>query len=317
MTEPPPELDVPGCPRGPWWKQPLAWSLLLSAGLVVYELTAEPVLGVVLVCSKVGWTDLRLAYRLWRVDPNRPRAVTMSSLYVAYGLTKIGIMAAVIFYGAGFICGVNGVLQAPQPGGLAAANFGQGILGSITSSLVTCVAVFALAAVATGWGFWHANRFSIRVWLGPYFIHRVPFGPAKGRLQPSTNCARMLIRLGLAPIWLIAYEWFISVVAILNRQLSLSAVVALMLVPAPIALAVSAVCYRAELRKLTATKPVECWGTDLVGAIMCMKVGTAEKSRWLAFIPREYWRTEELACMNLRPMNAGRQGEAPTPLPDR
>jgi hypothetical protein len=310
MTEPPTELIPRKGWRSPWWKKPLTWSVLLTAGFLVYELTADPILGVVLVCSKFGWQDFLLAYRLWRIDPNRPRMLAMSSIYLASGLTKTGLAAGAIFCGASFICGIDAIFWGPQPGQAPwqGAQFGQGLLGRIASALVTSVVVFLLAAVATGSGFWHANRFAIKVWLGPPIVRRAPQGSAWPQEYPTTNAAWMLLRLGLIPLWLGILEWFVAVLAIFNGQLPLPCFIGLGVAPVPIAVVLSTVCYRAQRRGAIATTPAECWGTDLVGAIMCMKVSLAERSQWLASVPREHWRSKELEGVSLQ--TAGRASNA-------
>jgi hypothetical protein len=45
------------------WHTPLTWSALAALGLLVYELTAQPALGVSVLCLKFGWNDWRTA--LW------------------------------------------------------------------------------------------------------------------------------------------------------------------------------------------------------------------------------------------------------------
>jgi hypothetical protein len=304
MTEALPEASARQGTRGRWWEQPLAWSVLLSVAFIAYELTAEPVLGVVLVCSKFGWQDCLIAYRLWRVDPNRSRRRTMSWMYVAYGLTKIAIAAGIILLGAVSICARNVVLG---------QQLGQGLVGRVASACVTCVLVLLLGVVATGLGFWCANRFSVKVWLGTYYVRQISASPWQLRLHHYTNGARGLLELYMQPTWLVAPGYIIAMLPLVNPQMPISTIVGLMLVLALIAAPVIVICYRAERRKLIATNPVECWGTDLVGAIMCMSVGTAEKSRWLAAIPPDSWRTDELASTYLRPLNVTGSGEAQIP----
>jgi hypothetical protein len=305
MREPPLEPITPKGSPSRWWKQPLVWSVLLSAGIIVYELTADPVLGVILVCSKFGWQDFLIAYRLWRVDPNRGRMRTMSSMHLASGFTRIGVAAAVIFYGASSICVVNGIFApvGPVPP-WQGAQFGQGLAGRVASALLTGVVVFLLAAVATGYSFWHAQRSAIKVWLGPPFVPRAPRNPALGP-YPATNFAPLMLRINLVPFWLLMFEWTVLVLAVFVQvQLSPLAFVGIAIAPVPVAVTISAICYRAQRRGVLATTPAECWGTDVIGTIMCMKVPLAERTRWLASIPRKHWRSDELQSVNM--LTAGR-----------
>ena len=71
------------------WRSSLTWSALITIGILIYELTTQPILGVIVVCSKFGWNDFLIAYLLPRVDPNRPRSRTVFWFYVAAGLGEI------------------------------------------------------------------------------------------------------------------------------------------------------------------------------------------------------------------------------------
>src|SRR5262245_64316596 len=71
------------------WQGPFTWTGLLAVGWVLYELTAQPALGVSAICIKFGWEDFRTALWLQRRDPHRLRGRACLWLYIANGLLKM------------------------------------------------------------------------------------------------------------------------------------------------------------------------------------------------------------------------------------
>ena len=64
------------------WLHLSAWVV----ALVVFEVTADPSLVVVVGCSKFGWAQLRAARWLRRNDPNTRRGKACRWFYVSWGL---------------------------------------------------------------------------------------------------------------------------------------------------------------------------------------------------------------------------------------
>src|SRR5258707_11666988 len=71
--------------RWPGW---VTWLVQGTVGWVAYEMSAQPMLGVVAVCAKFGWNDFLTARWLSRLDPNRPRGHACFWLYFSSGLWK-------------------------------------------------------------------------------------------------------------------------------------------------------------------------------------------------------------------------------------
>ena len=80
------------------WANVLSVPLLLVIGWVLYELTAQPALGVAAVCIKFGWDDFRTAWWLRRRDPDWRRARACFWLYLASGLWKLAISASLMIF---------------------------------------------------------------------------------------------------------------------------------------------------------------------------------------------------------------------------
>lgn len=67
-----------------------------TAAVLVYELTAEPVPGVVVFCLKFGYEHICAAFwLLWR-DPYKGRGLACFCLYLAYAAIRIGLISFAI-----------------------------------------------------------------------------------------------------------------------------------------------------------------------------------------------------------------------------
>lgn len=70
----------------------LRW-LPILLGLIVFELTADPILGVVLGCIRFGERDIVTAWWILRRDDRRVRAWSCASFHVAWAFLQIGCAA--------------------------------------------------------------------------------------------------------------------------------------------------------------------------------------------------------------------------------
>ena len=136
------------------WEVPVTWTGLILVGWLLYELTAQPALGVVGVCLKFGWEDFRTAWWLWRRDPQRQRGRACFWLYVANGLWKAAVVAFVMGFAVGTVADqIPGPRRAPQL---------PEVVGAI---VLTTVSGFALAGLAALRAIWLARRWGLRLWL--------------------------------------------------------------------------------------------------------------------------------------------------------
>ena len=74
----------------------IGWILMVGLAFLVFELTADSSLAVVLGCMKFGTPDLRVARWLRRADPDRVRGCACSWFHVVLAIMRIGFMATVI-----------------------------------------------------------------------------------------------------------------------------------------------------------------------------------------------------------------------------
>jgi len=78
------------------WPLPLTWVGMLTVGCVLYEITAQPALGAMVMCIKLGWDDFRTAFWLRRRDSSRRRGRACFWLYLANGAWKVSAIGLVV-----------------------------------------------------------------------------------------------------------------------------------------------------------------------------------------------------------------------------
>src|SRR5690348_799120 len=93
------------------WRFPLSWTVLILLGWLLYECTAQPALAAAVACAKFGWADVRAAFWLRRVDPDRRRGATCFWCYLTFGLWKVAVMSILVMILLGFL----GSLFDPNP----------------------------------------------------------------------------------------------------------------------------------------------------------------------------------------------------------
>src|SRR5262245_47029144 len=86
----------------------LTWAGLLTLGWVLYELTAQPALGVIGLCLKLEWDDFRTAWWLRSRDASRRRGRTCFWLYTANGAYKAALVALVMVCGVIVVVALSG-----------------------------------------------------------------------------------------------------------------------------------------------------------------------------------------------------------------
>jgi hypothetical protein len=161
--------DPPTAERGR--RLSLGWPVLVLAGWLLYECTAEPGLAAAVACAKFGWADLQAAWWLRRVDPDRRRGTTCFWCYLTFGLWKVAVMATLTMILLGFLAALLDGGRRPP-----AANNPSPVLDGIVAAAGVG---FGFSFVTTYVALWHALRNGVRIWLGvaPYRARRERFWP--------------------------------------------------------------------------------------------------------------------------------------------
>jgi hypothetical protein len=222
--------------RGAWWA-------VAAAGFVVFELTADAALAIVLACLKFGWDETRIARRLKREDPNRDRGRVCARFYQAYALWKVSGVAFVAMFLVVFV--QAGLIDRLAPGA-AQARGGKppAAFVSVWVLLIVCFTLSALWSIRATVG---ALRKGVRVWVGR----------GRNRLKP--------ILLSVMVVWgsvLTLLGLFVVMVVVLGPNAArppgwlVSAASIGMGVGFPVFLLVGLDCLE---RRIAAGSPEECW----------------------------------------------------------
>src|SRR6516162_1950955 len=78
------------------WSNFILWAVFIGAAILLFELTAQPVLSVPLLCAKFGWEDFSTGWWLWQRDPNRRRGSVHFCWYLASGLSRVANFAVAV-----------------------------------------------------------------------------------------------------------------------------------------------------------------------------------------------------------------------------
>jgi hypothetical protein len=182
------------------WRFSLSWTALILIGILVYECTSQPALAAAIACAKFAWADIKAAFWLRRVDPDRSRGIACFWGYLTFGLWKTAVMATCVIALLGFL---NSLIDPkPRPG---PNNGPSPVLGG---ALATAAIGFGLSFPTAYVALWHALRRGVRVWLGS-----APHRARLGRFWPPRH-GQVNFAPYVAFTTLIITVWFAVVVFI-------------------------------------------------------------------------------------------------------
>src|SRR5262245_54280273 len=151
------ENTTPKPDRARHWPNIILWVLFIGAAILLFELTAQPVLSVPILCAKFGWEDFSTGWWLWRRDPYRQRGRVHFCLYLASGLARVANCAIAVV-----VVWILVVAAFPQVALNNIGGWNQAAVGFVTG--LGCLFASGLAAfvalVAADW-------FRIKVWMSP------------------------------------------------------------------------------------------------------------------------------------------------------
>jgi hypothetical protein len=244
--------------RASRWANALSVPLLLVIGWVLYELTAQPALGVAAVCVKFGWEDFRTAWWLRRRDPDWKRGRACFWLYIASGWWKLAISASLMIFAYIFLKLVGAL--------------GPGAGRHVAGALLTAFAGIVLAAVMSCWAITLALFWHIKLWLnsGLHTARRHDRWPSH-RYAGRYNGAGLLLGTSLfatfVPVLLLSLVVGVSRMMGPLDQPGPAPLLVLFGFPALCALLILALVHliRRTLRpRVFAATAKECWGAAVV-----------------------------------------------------
>lgn len=122
---------------------------------LLFELTANATLSVMVACLKFGWEDFRTARWLRRADPDLPRATACSWFYVASGVWKTAVMPILLI----MILSVLWAVFLPRAAGHRVLR--EQLASAVIVGLGAAVVLILVVAVAVGYAWTHR----VRVWV--------------------------------------------------------------------------------------------------------------------------------------------------------
>jgi hypothetical protein len=251
----------------------LTWSALIVIGILIYELTTQPILGVIVVCSKFGWNDFLIAYLLRRVDSNQKRGRTVSWFCIAAGL--LNVVYASMFLGMFLFLSLPPVGQAAFQPMLVRAIAAFGTL--LFCYLLITATIFRGAYLAAG--------SQTKVWLTqPWWW---------GRRQQE-NFGDGLVALGLIPLGLLVFGLFPLLGSWLEPQgiLLIFFLVGVGLPWVGLTFFLLVRIYLIAKKRFLAATPFECWDCDYLGKVMVARMSSSRRAKLLMQLKQTLAETE-------------------------
>ena len=253
------------------WRQSLTWCSLFVLAMLVYEFTTQPILGVIVICSKFGWNEFLMAYFLPRTDPNRSRSRALFWFCLAYGLLRVSFASTFLAIVLCFLGTLFG------PGGFQAMLLR--VIAAVGVFLVGCLLITA----AVFRGACCARQSQIKVWI----TSDLPVGH---RLE---NLIDLLVESALFPIALLGLLLIPIVAVILGAQGLLR--VAFITGQGLWGLFVYSLLRKLFLRikkRISAADPLECWECDPLSKVMIAKIPSGRRVRLLIQLNQALAQTE-------------------------
>jgi hypothetical protein len=137
----------------------LSWTTVIVLGWLLYELTSQPALAAGVACAKFGWSDLKVAFWLRRVDPDRQRGIACFWWYITFALWKVAVMAVLAAF---LISSISAARDGPPNPAVPPKPVSPVLQGVAVAMGVG----FGLSLLASYVAMWSALRHGICVWLG-------------------------------------------------------------------------------------------------------------------------------------------------------
>jgi hypothetical protein len=237
--------------RGWFSRLHLSWPMLFVAGWLLYEFTAQPGLGALVACTKFGWADVRTAFWLRRVDPDRRRGQTCFWAYVTYGLWKVAVMATLAMIALGVL---NAILICVRGQPLGNGNLAEVFMGTMAAAAIG----FGLSCLTFYIALWSAWRNGVRIWLGhaPSQALKERFWPPRhGRINAAPFVFLTAI---IVTLWMLLIFMITLLIVWMPGGFWMPSIIALMLV----ILVFGVLVLRDATRRLFADAPQECWSAE-------------------------------------------------------
>lgn len=238
--------------RAGLWSDLFSWTGIFMVGWLIYELTTDASLSVVVLCLKFGWEDFKTGLWLRRRDPDTARGRTCFWIFLAWSLAKVAIAGAVS--GCVIMVLIFGSQQNGQP---------RSILNLLVEAFLSMLIGFVLSALATLVALARAWRLGHKIWVDRVVTESrlVDWWP------PTSQAFRRVNRTGRLVFNAFVHVYFMILVPgfyllvdmiIQNRQMAAVITCVATLIFLPFGILSSRDFAR---KRLLANEPAECWNT--------------------------------------------------------
>lgn len=179
--------DQPAGSRAPW-----RW-LPLVVGLIVFEITLNPMLAVALACFRFGDADFATAWWLLRRDPLRRRSYACAGFHVAWGFTRILTMAIVaMLLGSVLVVVVAAAFQAPM----------MFLFDQVMAALITILVAGVACLVSSSIAMAVAAFGRLKIWVSPttHEARKAQRWPPLPEIMPPPEANRVMSALAISSI---------------------------------------------------------------------------------------------------------------------
>jgi hypothetical protein len=252
------------------WRESITWTSLILIGLLIYELTTQPILGVVVVCSKFGWNDFLIAFWLRKVDSNLVRARTLFWFCLASGVLKVILVSTFLLPGLIILAASFGQL----------ANQATGL--RVVSALAVTLFGYLLISMLVFRGIICARRSQTKVWLTPDWPFRGP-GWRDADNGSWRNFMDALLIFALIPVGVLGFPVFPMMLCITIQPNAVWAApfIGFCLFWCGFLYYFLRSVFLTIKKRTSTADPLECWDCDELGELMVSKISSGRRVRWL------------------------------------
>lgn len=233
------------------------WVFMISLGWLLFELFAQPAIGVLVASLRFGWPDIQNALWLLKRDPDQARSRVCAAFSLAYGFARTSVLTAGLLLLAMLVAiFMEGLL----PGGVGQNPFDRAALLTAGWVIGICFMMTALVSLAGLWLAWNSDR---RVWMGRGLtdFRRNDRWPPHPAAPNEAGCMMMLaIIIAVIPL-------FVITVRVLGDILPRRPGVILYSIGAVFLALLLVSLNRFVKTRLTAAGPLDCWAPELAIAI--------------------------------------------------
>ncbi len=142
---------------------------LIVIAVLAIKLTSDPFPGTAIACSKLGWSDFRLAFWVRHRDPDKGRGRSLFWFLLAAGICRVMVWSVVLSVGLIVVVCTTVLFVLPRFGAagnaLASPMHDADLASSLVRSGIIGILAFVPAVGLTAIGCFTAKRHGVKIWM--------------------------------------------------------------------------------------------------------------------------------------------------------